>query len=684
MARIAALALTVGVSSVNGLSLDLADDEHRPVQKVVKLLEGMQATIEKEAEADEKANSKMECWCSKNKEDMNTQIEEATNTIDKGKATIAEYEAKAKSLGTEIRELTKEVAKNKATLDTAHALRKDQREKAAKDIKSLQDNIDAVAKAELAISFTQTGSQLLQTQAQVQAVAARLKQVADANKDRIRKISTRADRMELEEFIKDPQQFLELRKGRKGDAFLQGDGGSASAIDGLLQDMKRDFMEDMKSEQAEDTTNEKHYQELVTAKNAEVKAGENQIEAKTKIKARAGKTVADTKEEVMGAQDSLTDGQTYLKTVTEKCALSAEEYQARFKVRAEEVQAVGKTIQILDSDDAHALSGRSLSFIQTSSSASEERVARAAQVLTRAGKSLDAVRLLSLGMNAKKKGLDKVKEAMDEMTTALKKEAKDEIKKRDVCTKELNENILDTEDSNRKKTALTGTIGELRASIEETEKQMDEVKDNIKTLESDKQEAADNRGKESKEFASFVRDQKQTQVLLKKAINALGAFYNKASLAQVREHNALEDEDEEVPATKEYKSNGGGKGVLIMMQQIVEDSQHMEKEAKEAEANAIKSWEDETNELQTSIKNKQVDLANKASKKANLEIQVSQNQQSKQGTLDDLDQLSQTSMALHEDCDFTLKNFEVRQKARKEELAALAEAKAIIGGAKFD
>eukprot|EP00933_Yihiella_yeosuensis_P059572 TRINITY_DN60_c0_g2_i1.p1 TRINITY_DN60_c0_g2~~TRINITY_DN60_c0_g2_i1.p1 ORF type:complete len:713 (-),score=227.54 TRINITY_DN60_c0_g2_i1:99-2165(-) len=688
MARLAAVAaLTVGVTSVKGLSLDLSDDDHRPVQKVVKLLEGMQATIEKEAAADEKANNQMECWCSKNKEDMNKQTEDATNTIDTGKATIEENTAKSERLTGDIQDLRKEVANNKNTLDTAHALRKDQREKTGKDISSLQDSIDAVSKAEVAIggSFAQTGgSQLLQTQTQVQTVAARLKRVADANKDLISRISDRASLMELGDFIKDPQQFLELRRGRKGDAFLQSGGGgdSSSAIDGLLQDMKRDFMEDLKKEQEGDNTNEKHYQELVTAKNEEVKAGEQQIEAKTKIKARAVKAAADAREEVMGAQDSLADGQTYLKTVTEKCAVAAEEYQARFKVRTEEAQAVGKTIEILDSDDAHALSTRSLSFIQTSSSVSDERVAKVSQVLTKAGKSLDAVKLLSLGLNAKKKGLDKVKAAMDQMTAALKQEAKDEIKKRDICTKELNTNTLETEEANRVKTALTGTIGELREVIDTTAKEMEEAKDSIATLEQDKKQAADNRAQESKEFRSFVQDQKDTQVLLKKAIGALGAFYKKPSLAQVREHNALADED--VPVQKEYKTNGGGSGVLTMMQQIVEDSAHMEKEAKTAEANAIQTWEVETKELEASIKNKQVDLANKASKKANLEIQASQNQQSKQGTLDDLDQLSQASFALHQDCDFTLKNFEVRQKARKEELEALAEAKAIIGGAKFD
>ena len=39
-------------------------------------------------------------------------------------------------------------------------------------------------------------------------------------------------------------------------------------------------------------------------------------------------------------------------------------------------------------------------------------------------------------------------------------------------------------------------------------------------------------------------------------------------------------------------------------------------------------------------------------------------------------------MALHEECDFFVKNFEVRQKALTDEIEALGQAEAILSGAK--
>jgi len=40
--------------------------------------------------------------------------------------------------------------------------------------------------------------------------------------------------------------------------------------------------------------------------------------------------------------------------------------------------------------------------------------------------------------------------------------------------------------------------------------------------------------------------------------------------------------------------------------------------------------------------------------------------------------------ALHQSCDFVMKNFKLRQSARDEEIQAMQQAIAILSGAKFD
>jgi len=50
---------------------------------------------------------------------------------------------------------------------------------------------------------------------------------------------------------------------------------------------------------------------------------------------------------------------------------------------------------------------------------------------------------------------------------------------------------------------------------------------------------------------------------------------------------------------------------------------------------------------------------------------------------DEAEKLSTYNAELHSSCDFLLKNFDLRQAARQEEMDALAQAKAILSGADF-
>jgi len=49
----------------------------------------------------------------------------------------------------------------------------------------------------------------------------------------------------------------------------------------------------------------------------------------------------------------------------------------------------------------------------------------------------------------------------------------------------------------------------------------------------------------------------------------------------------------------------------------------------------------------------------------------------------ELEQLSNMNAQLHSSCDFILKNFELRQSARDEEVQALRQAKDILSGSNF-
>merc|ERR1719399_1715739 len=120
-----------------------------------------------------------------------------------------------------------------------------------------------------------------------------------------------------------------------------------------------------------------------------------------------------------------------------------------------------------------------------------------------------------------------------------------------------------------------------------------------------------------------------------------------------------------------------------MIQQIISDAKAMEAETIRSEEDAQKAYEDFVKETNASIETKQKDIANKSEEKAKAEGDLVETKEAKDAVLLELEQLSNYNAELHQSCDFVMKNFEIRQTARDEEIEALKQAKAILSGADF-
>ena len=122
---------------------------------------------------------------------------------------------------------------------------------------------------------------------------------------------------------------------------------------------------------------------------------------------------------------------------------------------------------------------------------------------------------------------------------------------------------------------------------------------------------------------------------------------------------------------------------MATIQQIINDAKAMEAEAIRSEEDAQKAYEDFVKETNGSIETKAKEIINKESQKAKAETELNQANQDKEAVLLDLEHLSNYNSELHQSCDFVMKNFDIRQTARDEEIEALRQAKAILSGADF-
>merc|ERR1739838_790846 len=265
----------------------------------------------------------------------------------------------------------------------------------------------------------------------------------------------------------------------------------------------------------------------------------------------------------------------------------------------------------------------------------------------------------------------------------LLKEKEDEIKHKDFCVEEFNTNELQTQKKEQEKADLIAKIEDLEHTIKELTEAIDKLKAEIAEMQVQLKRAGEDREKENKEFQTTVADQRETQRLLKAALSVLQDFYGKkAALLQGRKQEPVGPPPP--PGFEEYKKNAASGGVMDMIQQIISDAKAMEAEAIRSEEDAQKAYEDFVKETNASIEAKSKEIVNKSEEKAKTETELVETKESKEAVMLELEQLSNYDAELHQSCDFIMKNFEIRQTARDEEVDALRQAKAILSGAKFE
>mmetsp|Transcript_78737 Transcript_78737/g.172609 ORF Transcript_78737/g.172609 Transcript_78737/m.172609 type:complete len:698 (-) Transcript_78737:242-2335(-) len=670
----------------SALSLDIqdskdADAKNRPVTKVITLLKDMQKQLQKEADEDEAIYDKMACWCQTNDREKTEAIKTAEVRIDGLTTKIEELTAGSARLNTEIKNLEKEIAENQDSLDKATAIREKQLAEFNAEEKDLLESVSALKAAITVLSKHHSGGFLQVANNRILGVAATLENELSKHAALLQGVLSPSERRAAAAFVQAPADYFDA-----APTFKQSYAPQSGEIFGILRQMKDTFESNLSASQKEELANQKAYEDLKAAKEAEIAAGQQQLDTKTRELALTNEKNAQAKVDIEDTKASLSADEQFLMMLKEKCSLTDKEWEERQKTRADEMKAVSEALAVLSGDDAHDLFTRTFnpSFLQrsSSSSSSSDRRSAASALLARVAERLHSPRLATLAYNLKLDAFTRVKKAIDDMVTQLLKEQEDEVKHKDFCTGEFNTNQLQTEKKERTKEDLLASIEDLEMTIDELAKAIDELNAEIAEMQVQLKRAGEDREKENAEFQTTVADQRETQKLLKTALQVLGDFYNKktASLLQRQEPAGPPP-----PAGFEtYKNNAGSGGVIQLIQQIISDAKAMEAEAIRSEEDAQKAYEDFVKETNASIEAKSKDIVEKSEVKARAEGELVETKEAKEAVILELEQLSNYNAQLHQSCDFVLKNFDLRQTARDEEIEALRQAKAILSGAKFD
>merc|ERR1719324_1873746 len=163
-------------------------------------------------------------------------------------------------------------------------------------------------------------------------------------------------------------------------------------------------------------------------------------------------------------------------------------------------------------------------------------------------------RLSTLAQQAKLDAFTKVKKSISDMVDNLMKEKEDEIKHKDFCVEELNNNERDIENTERDKADKQAKIDDLTVTIDELGKAMEGLKLEIAEMQVQMKRAGEDREKENKNFQMEIADQRATQKLLTAALGILKGFYDKAVLVQKKTAQPLEGMPQFKPMEKNAAS----------------------------------------------------------------------------------------------------------------------------------
>lgn len=641
-------------AGVFSLALIGLADAASPVSKVVKLLTTMQEETETALTEDKKIHDKYQCWCKKT-------IEETTDTIDEAKSSIETNEgveqssaSSIASLSVGIDDLKKELEEKRETLAQANADRLKSTKEFQATNQELTDAIGALKGAVTVLKKHQSFLQVGKKGPETSQITAALDRYATIHGEKI----TPSQRSSVEAFLQGPS--FDSYSSQSGQIF------------GILSEMLAQFEEDQSTATTNEEKSAKDHAALVSTLTENIKNLEKSLQKKMVQKAQAegakqeaASAIAEAKNAQVAAEDLLAETQ-------QSCQEEVTEYDTRTKEQTEELAAISKAVEFLNSDEAHALFGKTFSFVQTKmqKAASASRKAQLVSVMTKlrnAGVSgVSSLLLQSMAIPAGT--FTVIIDKIDQLVIDIKKEMGNDVKERDAAIELMHKLETEIQELENDKANLTAKLDQLTADIAKLTEELEALNKENSELEQSIKDAGAMRSQENAEFQKEQANLSASVEILKKTVNVLASFYEKNSLLQ------------QPAGFKTYEKNQGGNKVLAMINKIISDAEQEQALGINTENSQQASYEKVVKEMNLTVDANNAEILDKTAVKADKSVKKNETETSLEDNTNNLVTKNDALSTAKADSDFLIKNFDLRQEHATNEIEALKEAKAFLQG----
>jgi len=627
------------------------------------MLQAMSNKVVAEGKKEQELFDKFMCYCTSGADELAQSIKDADTKIPQVESALKEAAASKTQFEADVKKHQSDRAEAKEAIAAATALREKQAAEYAKVSSDYEANVAAMGKAITAIGAGAAG--FLQTTA-----ASSVRRLA------IDMDISPADRDQVMAFLAQGQGF--------------GYAPKSGQIVGILKQMKETMEADLAATNAAEEKAIGIYDALIVAKEKEINANTAAIESKIERVGNLGVEIETMKADLGDTAQSMIEDKKFLADLDNTCKTKQAEWDDRCKLRNEELLALADTIKMLNDDDALELFKKTLpgsaSFLQTKVTSDEVRKDALQALSGQHGVQLD---LISLALRGKKVNFDKVLKMVDDMVVLLKKEQQDDDDKKEMCEMQLDK----AEDDLK---VLETTMSDLEKSLADGKEEIVTLTDEIAALtkglsQLDKQveEAMVNRKEENEDYQSLMANNGAALEIIGMAKNRMNKFYNpsmyKADAASFIQVHMHKDAPPPPPATfgAYSKSSEESNGVIAMMDSLISDLEKEMQEAELEEKDAQGDYEQFTRDAAEKRVQDSKSITEKDGAKAEAEMNIVKETKERQTKMKEALATVNYIEGLHKDCDWLLKNYDVRKTARSGEVDALTKAKAVLSGADF-
>merc|ERR1711920_669004 len=456
----------------------------------------------------------------------------------------------------------------------------------------------------------------------------------------------------------------------------------------VLEKLLDKFIDEHTTLKKEEMNTKHAYDMLMQDLTAQIAQAKKDREEKSAIKAKKLQAKADAEGELEDTTTTRDADQKYLDELKATCTQKAADFESRQQLRAEELEAIQKAIEILSSS---AVSGNADKYLPTLVQVKRTAFAalraetqqapvqrRAAEFLQDQARNLNSRVLSALVARVRDDPFAKVKKMIKDLIVRLMEEANEEATHKGWCDTELSTNEQTRKEKTEAVETLHAEIDELEASIAKLTEDIQELTKAVAALDAVMAEATKLRQEEKAKNMQTIKDSQEAQTAVAQALTVLKEFYEKAGDATaLLQQQPTAPEIFDSPYKGMQAENGG---VIGMLEVIESDFARLEAETTAAEATAQKEYDTFMTDSKVDKAAKVKDIEHKTAKKQDQNQALTVKREDLEGTQKELDAALAYFDRLKPSCVDAGVSYEDRVSRRQEEIESLQEALKILNG----